>query len=57
MAEMKWTLQASSDLEDITSFIAQDSEYYASFRLGARHRQSSLRIGELLKPQSAQPNE
>ena len=31
MAEIRWTLQASSDLEDITSFIAQDSEYYASF--------------------------
>ena len=31
MAEIRWTQQASSDLEEITSFIAQDSEYYASF--------------------------
>ena len=31
MAEIRWTQQASFDLEGITSFIAQDSEYYASF--------------------------
>ncbi len=31
MAEIRWTQQAASDLEEITSFIAQDSEYYASF--------------------------
>ena len=29
MAEVKWTLQAAGDLEAITEFIAQDSEYYA----------------------------
>ncbi|MDA3927282.1 MAG: type II toxin-antitoxin system RelE/ParE family toxin [Kiritimatiellae bacterium] len=31
MAEIRWTQQASSDFEGITLFIAQDSEYYASF--------------------------
>jgi plasmid stabilization system protein ParE len=29
MAELRWTQQASDDLEAITEFIANDSEYYA----------------------------
>lgn len=31
MAEVRWTLQAADDLDAITNFIAQDSEYYAQF--------------------------
>ena len=30
MAEVRWTLQAASDLEAIVEFIAQDSPHYAS---------------------------
>lgn len=30
MAEVRWTPQASDDLEGITKFIAADSPYYAS---------------------------
>ena len=29
MAELRWTQQASNDLESITAFIANDSEFYA----------------------------
>lgn len=29
MAEIRWTQQAADDLEAITEFIANDSEYYA----------------------------
>ncbi len=29
MAEIRWTLQAADDLEDIARFIAQDSAHYA----------------------------
>ena len=29
MAEVRWTQQASDDLESITNFIAQDSPFYA----------------------------
>lgn len=31
MAEIRWTRQASDDLEAITDFIANDSEVYAQF--------------------------
>ena len=31
MAEIRWTQQASNDLESITEFIANDSELYAQF--------------------------
>jgi toxin ParE1/3/4 len=30
MAEIRWTPQAADDLDDIASFIAQDSPHYAS---------------------------
>ena len=29
MVEIRWTLQAANDLESVTDFIANDSEFYA----------------------------